>query len=163
VIQFESGTTLEQDVVIWAGGITGPSAMDESSLKIEHSRVIAGSTFQTMDERVFATGDSALIEQVQATEETRAPPTAQAAWQAADTAALNIRRYLENQPLASWEYDDKGILISVGNQAIAHGIKGSPLSTFSGIGARLLKKSVAARWVASLTSWPHALRAWNAF
>jgi len=60
--------------------------------------VTTGANFQTSDERVFAIGDSAIIDQG----DQPAPPTAQAAWQAAEVAGENIARAIENRPLKTW-------------------------------------------------------------
>ncbi len=111
--------TLEHDVLIWTGGITGRDAIDDVDLENEHNRLTTEANFQTSDERVFATGDSAIIDQG----DQPAPPTAQAAWQAADVAGENIARAIENRPLKTWEYDDKGTVVSVGEKAAAHEVK----------------------------------------
>ncbi len=52
-----------------------------------------------------------------------APPTAQAAWQAAEVAGENIARAIENRPLRTWEHEDKGTVVSVGEKAVAHDVK----------------------------------------
>ncbi|WP_010612271.1 NAD(P)/FAD-dependent oxidoreductase, partial [Halococcus hamelinensis] len=71
-IHFDSGDTLEHDVFVWAGGITGQEAIDDSGLDNEHNRVNAEATFETNDDRVFALGDSAIVDQPDGP----APPTA---------------------------------------------------------------------------------------
>ncbi|MEF8800437.1 MAG: FAD-dependent oxidoreductase [Halolamina sp.] len=148
------------DVLIWTGGITGQEELADADLdKDQRSRrVFAAQDFQTSDERVFAIGDTALIDQG---DETVAPPTAQAAWQAAEVAGENLLRASQEQPLETWRYDDKGTLISVGEKAIAHDVDGLPFGTFGGFGAKFLKKAVATRWIASITSLGRGLHAWN--
>jgi NADH dehydrogenase len=146
------------DVLVWTGGITGRDAMAEVDLdKDERSnRVHAETTFQTDDERVFAIGDAALVEQ----DDEPAPPTAQAAWQAAEVVGTNIARQIRGQPLKTWTYKDKGTAISIGEDAVGHDVMYVPISTFGGLPAKLLKKGIAARWIADVSSVRRALKAW---
>ncbi|SDR44986.1 NAD(P)/FAD-dependent oxidoreductase [Natronobacterium texcoconense] len=156
-IEFDEGDPLEHDVLVWTGGITGRDALDGVDLENEHNRVTTEANFQTSDERVFAVGDSAIVDQG----DQPAPPTAQAAWQAADVAGENIARAIENRPLKTWEYDDKGTVVSVGDKAVAHDVKALPLfDTFGGLPAKQLKKLIAGRWIASVSSWNDARKAW---
>ncbi|PCR90968.1 NAD(P)/FAD-dependent oxidoreductase [Natrinema ejinorense] len=161
-IEFDEGEPLEYDVLVWTGGITGRDAIDDVDLENEHNRINTGANFQTSDERVFAIGDSAIIDQG----DQPAPPTAQAAWQAAEVAGENIVRAIQNRPLKTWEYDDKGTVISVGEEAVAHDVKPAfgislPVDTFGGFPAQNLKKMIAARWIADITSWNEARRSWS--
>ncbi|ELY57517.1 NAD(P)/FAD-dependent oxidoreductase [Natronolimnohabitans innermongolicus] len=162
VIEFDEGEPLEHDVLVWTGGITGRDAMGNADLENEHNRVNTAANFQTSDERVFAVGDSAIIDQG----DQPAPPTAQAAWQAAEVAGENIARAIENRPLKTWEFEDKGTVISVGEKAVAHEVKPAfgvslPVDTFGGIPAKNLKKMIAAKWIASITSWNEARKSWS--
>jgi NADH dehydrogenase len=144
-------TELEYDVLLWTGGITGQDAAAETGVEQDDRshRLNAASTFQTSDDRIFALGDAALVEQ---SDDELAPPTAQAAWQAAEVVGENVARTIRGQPLKEWFHDDKGTLISVGDDAVAHNIVGlrSVVETFGGPGAELLKKTVAARWISSV-------------
>ncbi|ELZ03264.1 NAD(P)/FAD-dependent oxidoreductase [Natrialba aegyptia] len=163
VIEFDEGEPLDHDVLIWTGGITGRDALDDAALEKEHNRVNVAANFQTSVDNVFAIGDSALIDQG----DQPAPPTAQAAWQAAEIVGENISRAIENRPLKTWEYDDKGTVISVGEKAVAHEVKPAlgislPVDTFGGIPAKNLKKMIAARWIADITSWNEARKSWSA-
>ncbi|MDY6819459.1 MAG: FAD-dependent oxidoreductase [Halobacteriales archaeon] len=157
VIHFEDRDPLEHDVLIWTGGITGRDVLANAGVAADHNRLHAGSDFRTSDDRVFAIGDTALIEQG---EGTVAPPTAQAAWGAAEVAAENIVRASNDQPLQSWTHQDKGTLVSIGERAFAHDVVGMPVTTFGGKPAQFLKKFVAARWIADITTWRRAARAW---
>ncbi len=150
---------LEYDVLVWTGGITGREAIRDVDVeKNERNyRVNTGQTFQTSNERVFAIGDAALIEQ----SNDPAPPTAQAAWQAAEVAGVNIARAIRGQPLKEWNYDDKGTVVSVGESAVAHDVAMLPfVDTFGGFPARTLKKAIAARWIASIAGARRAAKAW---
>jgi len=156
---FDEGDPIDYDVFVWAGGITGgePLPCIEVDKDERSSRVHAENTFATSDDRVFAIGDSALIDQGS----DPAPPTAQAAWQAAELVGENIVRRIQGRPLESWTYEDKGTLISVGERAVAHDVKFFPVDTFNSYPAVFLKKLVAARWIADVSSWRHALGAWG--
>jgi NADH dehydrogenase len=157
-VEFDEGDPLDYDVLLWTGGITGRDALDGADLDANHNRVEAHATFETSDERVFALGDSALVEQG----DDVAPPTAQAAWQAGEVAGENVIRRTNGHPLRTWTYHDRGTLVSVGETAVAHGVDPLPVETFDAYPATVLKKFVAARWIADVTSWPRALSAWDA-
>ena len=157
-IHFDEGESLDHDVFVWAGGVTGQDALDGADLSKNHNRVETDATFQSTDERVFAVGDTAIIEQG---DDEVAPPTAQAAWQAAEVAAENLVAAMNGQPLDTWTYEDKGTLVSVGEEAVAHDVVGVPITTFNSYPAKFLKKMVAARWIADASSWRRALRAWD--
>ena len=94
-------------------------------------------------------GDTALVEQG---DDDVAPPTAQAAWQAAEVAGENLARAARGAPLKSWTHEDKGTVISVGEEAVAHDVMGMPIQTFGGTPAKLLKKAIATRWIAKVSS-----------
>ena len=158
-------TELDYDVLLWTGGITGrdcaasaPVETDERSNRLE-----AGSTFRTSDDRVFALGDTAMIDQPDGED---APPTAQAAWQAAKHVGENVRRAMNDQPLKEWTYDDKGTLISVGDEAVAYDAEDPylglrvPVRLFSGFPAEQAKKFVAARWINDVAGPVAAAKAW---
>ncbi len=150
---------LDYDVLLWTGGITGQEAAETVNVEKDErsNRIEAASNFQTSDDRIFAIGDAALIDQPG--QEQPAPPTAQAAWQAAEVAGENIARSIRGQPLEEWMYDDKGTLISVGGKAVAHDVKGLPIDTFGGPAAKALKKTVAARWINKVTGFSDAAKA----
>ncbi|MFC7203512.1 NAD(P)/FAD-dependent oxidoreductase [Haloferax namakaokahaiae] len=161
----EDPEELPYDVLVWTGGITGqPEATDIDLEQDDRShRFFAEDDFQTSDERVFAIGDCALIEQGT---DNVAPPTAQAAWTAADVVGENIARAVEGRPLKRWSYEDKGTVISIGHDAVAHGVKvpvfgDVPVNVFGGLPARVLKKSIAANWIADVTTYNRALNAWS--
>ena len=153
-------TELDYDVLVWTGGITGRDAVHEANVdKDERNyRLEAGQTFQTTNDRVFAIGDAALIDQPG---EDPAPPTAQAAWQAAEVAGENMAREMRGQPLKNWKYKDKGTVVSVGEDAVAHDVFIVPfVDTFGGFPARTLKKMIAANWINDITGVGRAANAW---
>jgi NADH dehydrogenase len=151
---------LSYDVLIWTGGITGQDAVRDADVDKDdrNYRLHSGRTFQTSDERVFAIGDAALIDQPG---EEPAPPTAQAAWQAAEVVGKNVAREMRGKPLKKWKYDNKGTVISVGEDAVAHDVSVVPfVDTFGGFAAKTLKKAIAARWISDITGYKRALKAW---
>ena len=156
----EDPEEMPYDVLVWTGGITGQEEIADSDLEKDDrsNRVFADRDFQTSDERVFAIGDTALIDQG---DDDVAPPTAVAAWTAAEVAGENLVSAVQGRPLQTWTYEDKGTLISVGDEAIAHDIPGLPVETFGGVGAKLLKKGAAVRWIASVSSVGRAMNAWS--
>ena len=164
----EDAEELPYDVLVWTGGITGQEELADSDLdKDERSnRVYAAQDFQTSDERVFAIGDTALVDQG---DDDVAPPTAQAAWQAAEVAGGNLVRAMLDRPLETWTYQDNGTLISIGEEAVAHNVQVKagpatftvPFNTFGGPGAKFLKKAVATRWISSISSLGTGLSAWS--
>jgi NADH dehydrogenase len=156
----EEPEELAYDVFVWTGGITGQKEIAGCGVdKDERSnRIYAESDFRTSDDRVFALGDTALVEQGP---DDIAPPTAQAAWQAADVAGENVARAIRGQPLKTWSHKDKGTVVSVGEDAVAHGVDILPINVFGGLPAQLLKKAIAARWIADVASFSRALSAWS--
>jgi NADH dehydrogenase len=152
--------SMEYDVLIWTGGITGRDEIAGTDLDTHDrsDRVFAESDFQTNDDRVFAIGDAALVDQG---DDEEAPPTAQAAWQAAEVAGENLARAVRGAPLKSWQHKDKGTVISVGEEAVAHDVDGIPVNTFGGLPAKVLKKGIACRWIADITSVQRAIGAWS--
>ncbi|MFB6164400.1 MAG: NAD(P)/FAD-dependent oxidoreductase [Haloarculaceae archaeon] len=156
-------TELDYDVLVWTGGITGRDAIADMDVEQDDRshRINAGQNFQTNDERVFAIGDTALVDQPG---DNPAPPTAEAAWEAADHVGKNIARAMRDQPLQDWTFKSKGTAISVGEDAVAHDVSymgiSAPVKTFGGLPAKTLKKAIAARWINSITGPGRAAKAW---
>ncbi len=151
---------LDYDVLVWTGGITGQDAVRDVNIDKDerNHRLKSGQTFQTSDDCVFAIGDAAMIDQP---DDDPAPPTAQSAWQAAEVVGKNIVRQMNGKPLKEWTYKDKGTVISVGEDAIAHDVYILPfVDTFGGKPAETLKKAIAARWIKDITGYKRAADAW---
>ncbi|WP_254534829.1 NAD(P)/FAD-dependent oxidoreductase [Halomarina litorea] len=169
VVYIGDDTELEYDVLLWTGGITGQEVCQDIDVgKDERShRLQTTSTFSTDADGVFAVGDTALVEQP---DDEPAPPTAQAAWDAADIVGENVKRAVNDQPLKEWRYKDKGTVISVGNEAVAYDVKplngvSLPINSllgnpFGGTPAETLKKAIAARWINRVTGPGRAAKAW---
>jgi len=159
-VHLEDGEEIPYDVLVWTGGITGQREMDDVGIAKdrESNRLKTTTTFRTDDDRVFAIGDAALVEQPG---EEPAPATAQAAWQAADVAAENVLRAIRGRPLREWRFKDKGTVVSVGDDAVATDVMYSPIGTFDGVIAEVLKKVIATRWIADISSVSRAVSAWG--
>lgn len=167
---------MDYDVLIWAGGVSGQAALETADLPKDNNRIYTGATLETENERVFDLGDAALMGQneegspfseqaiweaiVQPEAENRAPPTAEAAMEAGGVLGANVTRKLRGDDLINWTYTDKGTLVSVGDNAVAHGVLGVPINTFSGPAARTLKRAISARWLAKIAGPRRVLRAW---
>ncbi len=161
----EPADELDYDVLVWTGGIAGQPELADATVERHerNGRLLAGRDFTTSDDRVFAIGDTAMIDQG---EDDAAPPTAQAAWDAAEVAGENLARAVRGEPLRTWRYVDKGTLVSVGERAVAHdvqipGLGPLPIRTFGGGPARMLKKAVACRWIRDVSSTARAVKAWS--
>ncbi|QIO25189.1 NAD(P)/FAD-dependent oxidoreductase [Haloarcula sp. JP-L23] len=151
--------TISYDVLVWTGGITGPDAIGSVGVETDdrNNRLATGRTFRTTDDRVFALGDCALVDQPG---DQPAPPTAQAAWQAAAVAGENVARAIRGQPLRDWTHEDLGTVVSVGERAVATNVQHVPVSTFGGLPAAVLKKAIAARWINKVSGPRRAIAAW---
>ena len=90
----------------------------------------------------------------------QAPPTAEAAMEASAVSGENVARKLRGDDLIHWTYTDKGTLVSVGDDAVAHSVLGVPVNSFSGPAARTLKKAVSTRWFAKISGPRRVLRSW---
>ena len=161
----EEPTEMAYDVLVWTGGITGQEAAANTDVEQDarSHRIDAETNFRTSDDRVFAVGDAALVDQG---DDNVAPPTAQAAWDAAEVAGENLARAVQGRPLRTWFHEDKGTLVSVGHDAVAHqvdvpGLRAVLPRTFGGPVAQALKKAVACRWIADISTPQRALKAWN--
>ncbi|MFP4625147.1 MAG: NAD(P)/FAD-dependent oxidoreductase [Natronomonas sp.] len=153
---------LEYDVLLWTGGITGHEVATTADVDQQPrtNRLEVSPTFQTSHERIFALGDAALVEQP--TTNRPVPPTAQAAWQAAEVAATNVARSIREEPIEPWVYRDMGTVISVGDDAVANDVVGvrAIKETVTGPFAEQLKKAAALRWIRKITGPAAALRAY---
>src|SRR5699024_7158954 len=154
--------------LVWAGGVTGRDALETADVEKDHNRLYTDATLETSDDRVFALGDSALVHQdaeggpltEEAIWETIVdddladvpPPTAEAAWEEGEHIGENVARAVAGRDREHWAYMNKGTVVSIGDAAVAHDVIGIPINTFSGLGARIVKKAISARWIESITS-----------
>ncbi|MDS0300076.1 FAD-dependent oxidoreductase [Halogeometricum sp. S1BR25-6] len=176
-IEFDDGDSMAYDVLVWAGGVTGQDSMGNVDVDKDHNRAYADSTFKTSDDRVFAIGDAALVNQdveggphtehdlweqvVHPDADASPPPTAEAAMEEGKHLGQNVAREMDGRELVHWSYINKGTLVSVGDDAVAHGVLGSPVNTFSGRPAEVLKKFISARWLTKVGGVRRAVDAWD--
>ncbi|MFB6141777.1 MAG: NAD(P)/FAD-dependent oxidoreductase [Halorientalis sp.] len=108
------GRTLPADVFVWTGGIRGPDALDGE-------RLPTGADLRDGD-GTFVVGDAAAVTDADGSP---VPATAQTAVQEATVAAANIVRTLDEPSaprtgrLSTYEYDDAGWVVTVGDGAVA--------------------------------------------
>lgn len=156
-VELDGGDHLAYDVLVWTGGISGRDVIGSAQLGRLHHRIETDARFRTDDPRIFGVGDAAAISQPDGV----APPTAQAAWQAAPVAAANVVATDRGEELREWRYRDKGTLVSIGEAAVAHDVAGIPVETFGSLPAQTLKKAVAARWIGGISSWRRVVGLWS--
>jgi NADH dehydrogenase len=135
-VETDAGT-VECDQLVWTGGITGSSAMDDD-------RPVVRSDLR-LDDRTFALGDAARV--VDADGEA-VPASASAAIRMAKPAATNIARLIEHDRsgggmrprLEPYRFNVPGWIVSVGDDAVAQvGPK-----VVRGTAARAMKATVGA-------------------
>lgn len=148
--------TIPWDLLLWTGGITGIEMDGKDQLDQQRNRIHVAETLQSSDRHIFALGDGAFIDQPGRP----APPTAQAAWQAAPVAATNVQAAIDGKSLTPWKFENKGTVVSIGDSAFAHGIPGVGDRAIGSIPAQFLKKVIAARWIGGVSSWRHAASLW---
>lgn len=161
-IKLDNGNKMDYDVLIWAGGIEGQKCNVRSDLEVEDrsSRIKTRKTLQSYTEsNVFVTGDAGYIDHDDADS---VPPKAQAAWDSGEVIAKNITNHMKAKSLDNFNYNDQGTVISVGKDAVAHGLDPIPLvNTLQGKPAVALKKSISSQWISSVTNPKKGMQAWS--
>ena len=104
---------IEAGTVVWTGGVTGSSVLTESGFELTRGKVTVNGDLRAPGyDNIFILGDCAWVMDEEA--DRPFPPTAQAAMQHADTCARNIKALLDNEPLETFIFDDKGTVASLG-------------------------------------------------
>jgi NADH:quinone reductase (non-electrogenic) len=119
---FSTGERLISRTLIWAAGVKGtpiPGLNEEAigrsgRIKVdEFNRVIGYNN-------IFAIGDAAIMENVDANFVVGRPMTAPPAMQQGRLVAKSIQRLINNKPLRSFHYVDRGSMATIGrNRAVA--------------------------------------------
>lgn len=147
----------DADVVLWGGGVKGPSIFSKlNNIELDKRGRVATDEFLRVKgfKNVFAVGDNAYFVN-KAGEE--APATVFIAEQQADTIAHNIRADLLEKPLLEYRIFIPGYVTSCGGKyAVAH-IYGV---TFSGFWGWVLKKIIDLKYFLSLLPIKKALPLW---
>jgi NADH dehydrogenase len=109
----EDGDELPSDVTVWAAGVAASAGVSHWGLPQGHGgRIEVGPDLRVAgQDRIFATGDIALIE------EPRPPQLAQPAIQAGRHAGRQITRLMAGRPTRPFRYHDKGIMATIGRRS----------------------------------------------
>ena len=154
----EGGEKCDADIVLWGGGVRGPSLLGEmEGLELDDTGLIAVDKFLQAKglRKVFAIGDNAAF-----TDEAtgiHAPATAFIAEQQADLVADNIIRASSGQPLRAYKVLIPGYVISCGGKYAVAYIFGV---TFSGFFGWAVKKLIDLKYFSFLFSPKEALTLW---
>ncbi len=109
-VDFKDGSSMPVDLVIWAAGVSGNSALREWGVPLGRGgRIEVNPDLRTTnDDRVFAIGDASLIV------ENPLPQLAQPAIQMGRHAAKQIHNLHRGQPTEPFEYHNKGTMATIG-------------------------------------------------
>lgn len=161
-VELDNGNKIDYDVLIWAGGIEGQECNVQSNLEVESrsNRIKTRKTLQSYTEsNVFVTGDAGYIDYDNGDS---VPPKAQAAWDSGEVIARNVTNHMKAKSLDEFNYNDQGTVISIGEDAVAHGLDPIPLvNTLEGKPAVALKKSISSQWISSVTNPKKGMQAWS--
>jgi NADH dehydrogenase len=137
-VALADGRTVPHDVLVWAGGIRGPGALDGERRRTG-ADLRVGETGAT-----FAVGDAAAVVDEAGAE---APASAQTAVRQARTAAENVLRAVgDDDPLDDYRHETAGWVVTVGDGAVA---RVGP-AVVSGDPARALKAVIGAGHLGSV-------------
>lgn len=121
-VMFNTGERLISRTMIWAAGVSGkpiPGLRDEvlgrsGRIKVDEFNRVLGY------DNIFAIGDAAVMENVDADYSQGHPMTAPPAIQQGRHVAGNIRRLINKKPMKPFRYTDKGTMATIGrNKAVA--------------------------------------------
>ena len=118
-----NGDKLPSDVTVWAAGVSAPGAVQAWGLpQGRGGRIEVGPDLRvTGQDRIFATGDVALIEGLPL------PQVAQPAIQTGRHAGKQIALLMAGHPTQPFHYHDKGIMATIGRRSavveLAHGAR----------------------------------------
>ncbi len=112
-VDFKDASSMPVDLVIWAGGIAGYNRVADWGLEQGRGgRIVVGADLRVKgQDRVFAAGDSALIEP------SPLPQLAQPAIQGGAHAARQILNLVHGMATQEFEYHDKGSMATIGTPA----------------------------------------------
>ncbi|MCW2802527.1 MAG: hypothetical protein QOF52_3113 [Propionibacteriaceae bacterium] len=109
-VDFRDGSSMPVDLVIWAAGVSGNSALREWGLPLGRGgRIEVNSDLRTTnDDRIFAAGDASIIV------DNPLPQLAQPAIQMGRHAAKQILNLHREQPTEPFSYHNKGTMATIG-------------------------------------------------
>jgi len=136
VVSLDNGETLPADTLIWAAGVKPTRLSQELTLpRAVAGRIEVDAYLRVAgQERVYAIGDMAAMQDASGVLPMMAPPAMQAGRHVAD----NILRDIRDQPAQPFRYRDKGIMATIGRNAGVARIGRLKLRGFAGWVAWLL-------------------------
>ena len=160
-VKLADGRAIEADLIVWAAGVKAPEFLkDLDGLETNRiNQLVVRPTLQTTrDEHIFAIGDCAACPWLGT--DKLVPPRAQAAHQQASLMLKQIRRVLDSEPLADFQYRDFGSLVSLGEYSTVGNMMGALVGgemVFEGMFARLMYRSLYTMHQLALHGWPKVL------
>jgi len=157
-VLFEEGEKCDADLILWGGGIKGPSVFSQiKGLELDKKGKISVDSFLQAKglRKVFAIGDNATF--IDEASGNPAPATAFIAEWQADVAAENIGRAMTAQPLAKYRVSIPGYVISCGGKYAVARIFGI---TFSGFFGWAVKKLIDLKYFSSILPLKEAFSLW---
>ena len=126
----ENGQILNASTFIWTAGVKGTPVKGLSSESIDRQNRILTDDFGRVLtlENVFAIGDNAILKSPGYPN--GHPMVAQPAIQQGKTLAKNFVRLIKNEPMAPFEYQDKGTMATIGKKKAVASIKKLEFSGF---------------------------------
>ncbi len=122
----DQGESISGHLMVWAAGIKAPqflANLDGLETNRLNQIVVGADLRSTRDERIFAIGDCAACQRVDA--EGLVPPRAQAAHQMASHLFRHFGRILEGQELPAYQYRDYGSLVSLSQYTTVGSLMGN--------------------------------------
>ncbi|AIL62279.1 NAD(P)/FAD-dependent oxidoreductase [Pseudomonas alkylphenolica] len=126
-----NGDFIPATLKVWAAGIRAPSFLKDLD-GLETNRidqlVVQRNLQTTRDENIFALGDCAACPMGDDSGK-NVPPRAQTAHQQASLLAVSLKHRLEGKPLADYQYQDYGSLVSLAKYSAVGNLMGSVLGS----------------------------------
>ena len=162
-IETKNGNRHPADLAVWAAGVKAPGFLKQiAGLETNHlDQLVVTDTLQTTrDPHVLAIGDCAAAPWVG--RKGTVPPRAQAADQEARYLAKAVPRILAGQPAPTFQYNDLGSFVSLGEEntiGTLMGYIGGRNLRVEGFIARLIYRWLYKRHQATLFGWSAAILA----
>lgn len=101
--------------IVWTGGVRGNPVVEESGFETNRGKVPVRDDLRSEEfDNVFVIGDCALV--INPENDRPYPPTAQIAMQQAYTTAANLKALIQDKPLETFQFDNKGTVASLGGR-----------------------------------------------
>ena len=135
----KNGETVRAGVMVWTGGVKTPDLVSKSGLPIGAGGRVIVDEFLRVEDRpeIFVAGDCAFV--LPEGSLRPLPPTAQIALEEGETVATNVANDISGAKLESFEFKNKGYVISVGGRSGVADVAGL---TIAGRPAMMLKNAI---------------------